>query len=521
MAYKPPFNPQVISPGRFRRFSGVSGEPTKVIKVSDSNGRDLSDSFANDQFDLNSDKKGELKLREGFIKIGDGVESSIGSIFQIFLGGNLQYGFVDVELDIYDIPPIPYPNVPLPPEDFDEELPDDFPPSFPIPNPMPTPPDDAPPADPSVPPDGQTCEDHHTHSTSPETLNFTMAYGVPPSNQSWYWMIRGWWPKITHYGTYSVRPAWYRSYEVGQWEYTQKYCDAIQQVRVVVQITGKDSSGEWLTQGTYTNAETLRFTDGDTHIVNVSLIVYQNIMALESTTITLKMTNIGGLITWSNIVVKQTLASATLNWTAALTTDNTVGKLSLSPASGDISGIGSDDIVLSTSLPIDAGTYNGNIVKVSGDGSPSSIDATVNLEVISAPTTSFSVHSVWTLTWAGGEVWTGDYVYAMNYVPSQSSYVQSGSPYENRICLDKIKYLTSDPGDLYGTWDGPGWYVYVSANVPYVTSATRYKCRGKVTLTCDVNGIPTISFSVINALSNYGGTIHTWNSAVFTTYATE
>lgn len=515
MAYEPPFNPQVISPGRFRRFSGVSGEPTKVIKVADSNGRDLSDSFANDQFDLNADKKGELKLREGCIKIGDGIEASIGSIFQIFLGGNLQYGFVDIDLNIYPIPYIPRPKIPLPPEDL-IILPLDFPSTFPVPI---LPSDDAPPDDPSVPLDGQACEDHHDHSTSPETLSFIMKYAEPPSNQSWYWMIRGWWPTITHYGTYSIRPAWYQSYEVGQWSYRQKYCDAIQQVRVVVHITGKDASGNWLPPGSYSNNETLLFTDGDSHVVAIDLTIYGCIMSVETNPISLSMTTNGWIISWDDITVQNETSGATLNWSVALTTDETGGKMTLVPATGIIENVGSDDIVVSVSNPIDAGSYS-NVATVSGeDAYPATIPVAVNLSVVAPSSAEFHVTSTG-VTWQVAPteedpVSFGPTTYHIKR-NSATSYSAYDAPYGLPFVLSAFNYYATDPGTLEGAWSGEGWYVSCSVT-GIVYPSNKVKLYGKVTATATAEGFPIFSFAATGVLVRWGVT---WDHRITGTVTT-
>ena len=392
MPYVPPFNPQVIGPGRLRQFSGVAGLPNTVLKKSDAGGRDFSDAFANDIQDLDCDINGMMHLRPGHVKLGDGKTVDVSSIFEVRLSGTMQYGVIDESgLTLYDIPWIVNPKIPLPPKPYvpPDQVPSDYPASFPKPphkTPTPTPPDDAPPSDPSVQPKDQSCENSHTHSTNPNALYFSMQKGgTLPADQYWFWQVAGWWP-ITHEGTYessdsqSAPTGWAEQFEMQAWYWLVKQCKAVLVKSVRVHITDAAQS---LDAGLYVWPDSLVWTDGDVNNVDIRLEVLEPSMS-ANTPVTLQESQDAAKGTWQNITVSNATAGTTLNWTAAIASDTTPGKvLQLSAASGSIVGVGSNTITLSFSSIPASGSYVAHVT-ISGNGVPDTID--VEVDILITPT---------------------------------------------------------------------------------------------------------------------------------------
>lgn len=299
MPNRSPINPRAAGSQRIAVFQGVAGQLNEVTRQKDGQGRDISGQFANEQIDFDADITGELHVRAGRRKLGDGKLFSVTSIFQIELSGIMQYGFItDDSLTTIDLPwPGPFPSAPdapvfwwmllpwpqlprLPPWPVLPPLgalplPSDYPANFGRPR-QPKKPkkDNTPPSDPSLPPEENVCADHHVHSTSPASLTFFMIYGAAvPEAQRWYWQIHGWWP-INHYGTYQFPASWYTAFEDSAgFAWLEKACEAYLVKGVKIKVNGKDANGDWLAPGVYQHTHGLIFTDGDVHAVPITLTV--------------------------------------------------------------------------------------------------------------------------------------------------------------------------------------------------------------------------------------------------------
>jgi len=272
MSQKPPLNPNKARVSKIRTFDGIGGAVTQVLKRTNERGNDISNSIANEVQDFDLGEKGSLILRDGKRKIDEtGKDYDITSIFDLNIGGLLQYGLVfNGNLDLIEIP-LPDTDAPdfaPPPLELTPEKPDkpsDFPTDWPWPDDVVS---DYMYADPSLPPEGQVCESSYTIVDSPATLSFTMELGGSnPAAQNWWFKVEGRWLSSLE-ATFSSSASWYNVSTVGVWSFVTGPCTAVGINQVTIQVDGSA-----LSAGTVTDILTLTWSDGTILDVGITFIV--------------------------------------------------------------------------------------------------------------------------------------------------------------------------------------------------------------------------------------------------------
>lgn len=106
MTFRPPGNVNKRSVSKIRSFDGIGGPQFQILKRTNERGGDISNSVANEVWDLSCGEFGTLRNREGCRKIDDtGKTASLTSIFFFNLGGKRRYGIIyDGALDVIDVP---------------------------------------------------------------------------------------------------------------------------------------------------------------------------------------------------------------------------------------------------------------------------------------------------------------------------------------------------------------------------------------------------------------------------------
>jgi hypothetical protein len=273
--YSPAKNPQVITPEVLQTFNGMRGNRYEVLTTFNADGDNLSNQFANEVVDIDCDIAGEMHVRPGCVKVGDGLDSSITSIFQVSLGGITQYAlFYGDSLDLIDIPDEEFPEPLYEDPDTEEArkqtMPDDWPTGWPTPNDVTN----------DVPAEDSTCSDSHTHAMAPATLSFSMDYqGTAPAAQYVYDRLMGWW-QANHVGVYSTESynpstsvGWLTSVLDAQYAWDQAECTVVDITRFRLSVNGKDSNGDWLAPGTYNSVFQVDFGDGTLNQCGVTLTI--------------------------------------------------------------------------------------------------------------------------------------------------------------------------------------------------------------------------------------------------------
>ena len=357
MAFSPPVR---STPDRIRQFNGIGGPATQVIILKGADdGRDYSNSVANEVQDFFLGERGSLQLRRGFAKAdATGKTQDIVGIFQVTISGVQQYGILyagGIDLigadGLLENQAIPIPALP--------SLPVSWPAAFPQPE---QPVDEVPVSDPALPLDEQACTNGYEWVSSPDTITFGMPYGGPvPSNQFWYWGLRGYSAGYIFSGSLNADPAWLTTTLGGyrQWQTGPCYDNNIQQL--LVAINGKDSSGNWLAPGAYSFNKGVTYNDGTTKSFNLGLTVYAQGLAISPTSYT-KSVIVGYTGSQTQVIaVTNDGEMGSICWSAAITGDAVLtAKMSLDVSSGSLAAGASENATLTISDPaaLGAGTYN-------------------------------------------------------------------------------------------------------------------------------------------------------------------
>jgi len=247
--FKRPGSPIKRSPYRIRQFDGIGGPEVQVLRRFNRQGHNISSSVCNDIQDLLLNERGTMMLRDGSVKMQEtGFSASVTGIFQVTIGGELQWGFLnDGKLTLIGIQEPVVPGY-QPPDPFD--LPDwDKPPDWPD-WPWPEDPEDEEqPPDPSVPPGEQVCKEHVALAASPTSLTFQMSAGGPaPSNQTLYGQFLGW---RKGYFRLTESSYWLDIVEVFSLKWILQVCHVQIVEKQIVVVSGKDANNAWLPSGTY------------------------------------------------------------------------------------------------------------------------------------------------------------------------------------------------------------------------------------------------------------------------------
>ena len=106
MANRPPGNAQVLSRSKFRRFDGIGGPVTQILKRTNERGNDISNTLSNNIEDMQLTERGSMKLRPGYRKITTtGYTDSIHTLLDIKIGYVPRFGVHHgTQLDIIDRP---------------------------------------------------------------------------------------------------------------------------------------------------------------------------------------------------------------------------------------------------------------------------------------------------------------------------------------------------------------------------------------------------------------------------------
>ena len=93
MAFKPPGNTVRLRVARFREFGGIGGPALQILQRRNDRGWDISNSVANEVYDLILSQPGTMQLREGCRKITNvGTAEDMNSLFFINIGRMKRYG---------------------------------------------------------------------------------------------------------------------------------------------------------------------------------------------------------------------------------------------------------------------------------------------------------------------------------------------------------------------------------------------------------------------------------------------
>ena len=106
MAHKPPRNPAKMRISKVRSFDGIGGPKLQVLYRTNERGHNISNSIANEVYDLNGGQVGTLMCRPGARKIStSGKTASVTTIFQVRIGALVGYGVIsNGTLEIIDLP---------------------------------------------------------------------------------------------------------------------------------------------------------------------------------------------------------------------------------------------------------------------------------------------------------------------------------------------------------------------------------------------------------------------------------
>lgn len=106
MANKGPGNSQVLTPAKFRRFDGIGGPQTQLLKRVNERGNDISNTLANDIQDFELTERGTLRIRAGSRKVlTSGYDDTVYKIIDIGIGYIPRYGVHHgTQLDVIDRP---------------------------------------------------------------------------------------------------------------------------------------------------------------------------------------------------------------------------------------------------------------------------------------------------------------------------------------------------------------------------------------------------------------------------------
>jgi hypothetical protein len=381
MAFSPPVRK---TPERIRQFNGIGGPVTQVLVLKGKDdGRDYSQSIANEVQDFFLGERGSLMLRRGFAKISrTGELKDITAIFQVTLAGVQQYGIItggSVSLFPYS-GFLPYAEVEEP------ELPDlpvDWPDGWPKPDDVV---DEVPVVDPSEPPGEQACSLAYEWVSSPDILSFVMSYGGPvPASQAWYWGLKGYSAGLVFSGSFNVDPAWLSTGFGAYWQWDTGTCFGYNIQQLLVSVTGKDSSGNWIAPGSYSFVKGVTYNDGTTKFFTVGLQVVASIITLTPTSSSdTVITGDTGNKTQTINVANTGDAGSVLNWTAAITGDAALTAImGLSASTGTVNQGASQNITLTLTNPgaVAVGTYSATISFTA----PDATTKTFTVQLIVAP----------------------------------------------------------------------------------------------------------------------------------------
>ena len=370
-------NPYAIPRSSVRQFEGIGGPQTQVLRRKNDRGWDISNTVANDVRDVHLGERGSMLLRAGMRRL-DSANYSIGWLGQIRIGGLLRYGMIyNNSLEIVDIPRrLGYGDGDF---GFLEEGGGGgggYSGGWPKPDGIV---DDRIEEDPSLGADEQVCSVKYEWDDSPSTLSFVMPYGGPvPEAQNWYIKLEGYSAGIPFslfysggpYVPFSANPVWlYNSYtfHFGNWLIGPCHGVSIEGLRV--EITGKDSDGNWLEPGNYSHTETCTIIGKDGFRATVDCVIG---LTVSPPDITLSPTSYS--TTWPTTATgnkTQTInvkndgaAGSVLEWEATISGDAALTALmSLSVESGELDSGENEDTVLTITNPgsLSAGTYTANI----------------------------------------------------------------------------------------------------------------------------------------------------------------
>ena len=267
-------NPQVVTALALRDFEGIAGPATEVLRVYDTEGNNLSNKFANEQEDLDSEVKGRLVLRPGMYKASTtGRTGSIISLFQTHIGGVMQYlvfyGKSPGRID-FESPYVPQPEPP--PIDIT------LPPTTPSPYvPARTPPDNVP-GDITEPPEAQACEEGVTWTVSPTSFDFIMIQGGTLPTPKLGWIQRVGWTTRTSIVRRNHVKDWWVNFRQGYWRWMNGQCKG-----TLVEAWRYEITDNTLAAGVYADTETLISADGLASSVAVNLTVMPSVVYLAGT----------------------------------------------------------------------------------------------------------------------------------------------------------------------------------------------------------------------------------------------
>ena len=106
MASRRPGNAQVLKRSKFRRFDGIGGPETQMLKRRNERGNDISNTLANNIQDFELTERGSMRLRAGCRKITtSGYSDSIHKLIDIQIGYVPRFGVHHgTQLDVIDRP---------------------------------------------------------------------------------------------------------------------------------------------------------------------------------------------------------------------------------------------------------------------------------------------------------------------------------------------------------------------------------------------------------------------------------
>lgn len=93
MTFRKPKNSAKVTPKKIRVFDGIGGPKTQILERVNNRSQDISDTIANEIFDLELTQRGSMRLRYGSRKTVDaGNSDDVVSLFSADLGGRRHVG---------------------------------------------------------------------------------------------------------------------------------------------------------------------------------------------------------------------------------------------------------------------------------------------------------------------------------------------------------------------------------------------------------------------------------------------
>ena len=385
-SYARPKNPQSIPSTKIRMFDGIGGPRTQILKKFNYKGWDLSNTVANEIYDLHPAEKGSMLLRPGERRLGS-EDYTIGWIGQMHIGGILRYGIIyNNGLSMIDIPMRMGYDLIEWPED-DAAKPSDWPIGWYWEGDAV---DDSLPEDPSVPLDEQACTVGYVWANSPSVAVFSMPYAdtITPTYINWYHSETGYRPDTPLVGRYTTSPAWLDTALLQGISLVLGPCLGVQFGGIRFTPNGKDVDSNWLEPGVYTSTKVLTWSDGEVMDCAVTLTVLGPEIALSPTTWEEEMVIASetGNKTETINIENTGDAGSSLVWEYVLTGDTEITSiLTADKSTGTLAKGADEDVVFTLTYPggLFVGQYSATITF--RDSRLNTITGTVNIGVTVLP----------------------------------------------------------------------------------------------------------------------------------------